>query len=266
MTLRAMRACLCGLLLLAVTRPALAQSLEIIELRHRPAAELIPVLQPLLEQGGALSGNGFQLFVRASPGNLAQIRQVVASMDRAARQLVIQVRHELSAQERRLDARGEVALSPGGSRVGVAAGESTSRSSGGVAQQVRTQEGTPAFISTGSSVLVPSRTVRRTVNGVVVQDTSIERPIVTGFYATPRVSGDTVFLDLSTQRDTPGRLGPGSAAISRTATTVSGKLGQWIEVSGASQSASGDASGMLSRSSQEGSRGERLYLRVDEAK
>ncbi len=266
MTLRAMRAFLCGLLLFVVTRPVLAQALEIIELRHRPAAELIPVLQPLLEQGGALSGNGFQLFVRASPGNLAQIRQVVASMDRAARQLVIQVRHELSAQEGRVDARGSVTLRPGGSRAAIAAGESAARSSGGVAQQVRAQEGTPAFISTGSSVLVPARTVRRTVNGVVVQDTSVERPIVTGFYATPRISGDTVFLDLSAQRDTPGSLGPGSATISRTSTTVSGKLGQWIEVSGASQSASADASGLLSRSSQDLARGERLYLRVDEAR
>ena len=74
---------------LAGVSAARAQSLEIIELRNRPAEQVIPIVQPMLEKGGALSGTGFQLFVRTSPANLAQIRQMVASLDRAARQLII---------------------------------------------------------------------------------------------------------------------------------------------------------------------------------
>ena len=35
---------------------ALGQSLTVIDLNHRTAAEVIPVLQPLLEPGGALTG------------------------------------------------------------------------------------------------------------------------------------------------------------------------------------------------------------------
>ena len=35
---------------------AWAQSLEVIELEHRTAEDIIPVLQPLLEPGAALSG------------------------------------------------------------------------------------------------------------------------------------------------------------------------------------------------------------------
>ena len=57
---------------LLIAFPAVAQNaLEIIDLRHRTAEQVIPTLQPLLEPGATLSGQGAQLFVRASPANLA---------------------------------------------------------------------------------------------------------------------------------------------------------------------------------------------------
>ena len=36
-------------------------ALEVIDLHSRPAAEIIPVVQPLLEPGTVLSGDGFQV-------------------------------------------------------------------------------------------------------------------------------------------------------------------------------------------------------------
>lgn len=251
---------------LAGVSAALAQSLEIIELRNRPAEQVIPIVQPMLEKGGALSGTGFQLFVRTSPANLAQIRQMVVSLDRAARQLIIQVRQDSDSRDSRFDARAGVVLEPGNSRAGGSITDSTSQGRNNIAQQVRTQEGSPAFIQAGTSQLVPSRTVTRTVNGVIVQETATPRDITSGFYATPRVSGDTIYLDISTRRDTPGSLGPGSADVNRASTTVSGKLGQWIEVGGTSQARSSEGSGILARSSEAGSLDQRIYLRVEEAK
>lgn len=251
---------------LAGVSAAVAQSLEIIELRNRPAEQVISIVQPMLEKGGALSGTGFQLFVRTSPANLAQIRQMVASLDRAARQLIIQVRQDSDSRDSRFDARAGVVLEPGNSRAGGSVTDSTSQGRNNIAQQVRTQEGSPAFIQAGTSQLVPSRTVTRTVNGVIVQETATPRDITSGFYATPRVSGDTVYLDISTRRDTPGNLGAGSANVNRASTTVSGKLGQWIEVGGTSQARSSEGSGILARSSEAGSLDQRIYLRVEEAK
>lgn len=254
------------LALMSVT-PAIAQSLEIIELRNRPAEQLIPILRPMLDRDGAMTGTGFQLMVRTSPGNLAQIRQMVASLDRAARQLIIQVRQDRAGQDARFDARGNIILSPGNSRAAGTLSDANTQGASNIAQQVRTQEGSPAFISSGTSQLIPQRSVRRTVNGVVVQDTAVERDISSGFYVTPRVNGDHVTLDISTQRDTPAAgMGAGAANISRTATTVSGRLGEWIEVSGMSQSGSNDGSGLLSRSASSSSVNQRVYLRVEEAR
>jgi type II secretory pathway component GspD/PulD (secretin) len=251
---------------LSFGRPAIAQTLEIIELRNRPAEQIIPVVRPMLDRDGVLTGSGFQLMVRTSPANLAQIRQMVASIDRAARQLMIQVRQDSEASGSRFDARGGAVLTPGNSRATAIISDSSAQGRNDITQQVRTQEGSPALIRSGTSQLVPSRTVRRTVNGVVVQDTATERDIASGFYATPRVNGDTVHIEISTQRDTPANLGSGSANISRTATTISGKLGEWIEVGGVSQSRTSESSGIVTRSSDAASLNQRVYLRVDEVR
>ncbi len=246
--------------------PAQAQGLEIIQLRNRPADQILPIVQPLVEPGGAVSGTGFQLIVRASAANLAQIKQVVASLDRAARQLVISVRQDTDSQAERAVASAGVVLSPGNSRVSGNITDSSSQGRDNLSQQVRTQEGAAAYISAGSSVPVVARTVQRTVNGVVVQETVTPRDIVSGFYATPRVNGDTVFLNISTQRDTPGSFGAGSANVNRISSTVSGKLGQWIEIGGVNQSSASESSGILLRSSDAGQSTRRVFLRVDEVR
>lgn len=256
----------CVLLISVFSAPILAQQLEIIQLRNRPADQIVPIVRPLVEQGGTVTGTGFQLIVRASPANLAQIKQVVASLDRAARQLMISVRQDADVRSERAAAAAGVVLSPGNSRVSGSITDSSSQGRDNIAQQVRTQEGSAAYISTGTSVPVAARTVTRTVNGVVVQDSVTPRDIVSGFYATPRVNGDTVFLDISTQRDTPGSFGAGSANVNRTSTTVSGRLGEWIAIGGVSQSMSSESSGILARSSEAAQGERRVMLRVEEVR
>lgn len=89
---------------------ALAQSLEIIELKHRTAEDVIPILQPLLESGGALSGTDYQLFIRASATNVRQLRQVLAELDRAQRQLWVSVRRATRQTIERETAAASIAI------------------------------------------------------------------------------------------------------------------------------------------------------------
>lgn len=185
------------------SREGFAQNLEIIELPNWRAEQIIPIVRPMLDRDGVMTGTGFQLMVRTSPQNLAQIRQIAANLDGAAKQLIIQVRPDRNGQEARFDARGSVILGLGNSRTAGTLSDTPSQGANNIAQQVRTQEGSPACITTGTSQLVPSRTVRCTGNGVVARDTAVERDISSGFYVTSRVNGKMVLLDISTQRDTP---------------------------------------------------------------
>ena len=180
------------LLLLSLGASALAQgTLEVIPLRHRTADQVIPVLRPLLEPGGALSGQFNQLIVRTSPGNLAQIRAALDAIDRPQRRLTISVRFE--------DARDAI---------------QRSRSSWDerVDQRMQVLEGGQAYISSGES--------------------RVYGQAGTGFAVLPRVSGSNVVLEIGARQEAFTRSGAiqGQRAVS----TVSGRLGEWIELGGAS--------------------------------
>lgn len=265
-----MRQLITALLLLLAAAGLFAQSLEIIELRNRPAEQILPVIQPLLGKEGTASGSGFQLIVRTTPANLAQIRQVVASLDRAPRQLVIHVRQTFGAAGAASGVGGQVILAPGDSGARANLWNNSGTAQDNVAQQVRVLEGNQAYINTGTSTLVTQRTVTRTVGGSVIQESVVPRDYNTGFYVTPRVNGQTVFLDIGAQRDTPlgsgAGMGKGAASVNRVVSTVSGRLGEWIELGGVNLAQSAETSGVLARSSDAGSQERRVLVRVEEVK
>src|SRR3989442_12603679 len=93
------------------------QALEIIPLRHRTVDQVLPALQPLVERGGALTGQSGQLIVRTSPANLAEIKRALETIDRPLRRLQISVRFDdsLEAASQGIEAGGRIG--GGGARV-----------------------------------------------------------------------------------------------------------------------------------------------------
>jgi hypothetical protein len=99
---------------------------------------------------------------------------------------------------------------------------------------------------------------------VAVQDTTVIQNLDTGFEVTPRVSGTTVFLDISPQRETPGALGQGSVQSQRVSSSVSAQLGEWVELGGAAESATSSGTGALSSREALVSGARRVWVRVEE--
>src|SRR5687767_5996004 len=98
---------------------AWAQSLAVIDLQHRRAEELIPVLQPLLEPGGALTGQDYKLFVRTSSANLAQLRSAVEQLDKQQRQVLVSVRRSTAQDIQREQASASGTLRTGDGSISV---------------------------------------------------------------------------------------------------------------------------------------------------
>jgi type II secretory pathway component GspD/PulD (secretin) len=80
---------LCLLTLLA--SPVQAESINTIQLQNRPAVEIIPIIEPMLGPNDSVTGKDYQLFLRASPETLAQIKEMIGSLDVAAKLLLISV-------------------------------------------------------------------------------------------------------------------------------------------------------------------------------
>jgi hypothetical protein len=220
-------------------------------------------LRPLVEPGGTLTGQSGQLIVRASPGNIEDLRRALDAIDRPSRRLQISVRFDsaLDASNRSVEASGRI--SERGARVDVRAQDARTTASDRVHQRVQVMEGGRAFIATGQSRTLPQRQVIRTPGGVVAQETMEVQEIATGFEVSPRLSGGTVLLDIRPQRETPGAFA-GSVDSQRASSTVSARLGEWIELGGTTGSLSRDDRGLASAGRVQTSDTRRIWVKVEE--
>jgi len=209
-------------------------SLEVIDLRHTTAEQVLPALRPLLEPGAVLTGQRSQLIVRTSPANLAELRRALETLDAPARRLTISVRFEGSADERRTEIGIGARVTGRGTRLEARAAESRSAGGERVDQRVQVLEGHRARIATGASLPLPLR------DGTLIQD------IATGFDVIPRLAGDAVLLEIAPQREVAG--GDGRVQAQRASSSIRARLGEWVELAGVERTGSN----------------QRIWVRVDE--
>jgi hypothetical protein len=286
---------LAGLLLVAWTGiGALAQQtvLEVIPLRYRTAPEVIPIIQPMLAREGSVSGYQGQLVVRTTPANLEEIKRVLASLDTAPRQFLISVRQDAEALRSRSAAElsgsvggehgrvtvpgsrdprgGNVVLRDGDDHVRLHVLEGSGSQSDRSMQSVRVMEGREAFLRIGEAVPVRERQVQRSVVGGRVVEQVVEttqyHDAASGIYVRPRVSGDRVTVDVSAQRESLSPQAHRGVNVQGVVTTVSGRLGEWIEIGGMGGETGKAQSALLGRSSAEARDSRRVLIRIEEVR
>jgi len=277
-------------LLLLLPLAAIGQTVtEMIPLQHRSSDEIIPVLQPFLDKQGAISGMQGQLIVRTTPANLQEIKRLLAAIDTAPRRLIITVKQDVDrATEQRLRAISGSSVAAG-ARVMIAGSEGNSgqtaeigRQQGGEqkarvlnsrslesdrnTQHVQVLEGSRAFIRSGQSLPQPARGLIYSPQGDVqlIENTQM-RDAVTGFSVLPRVHGDQVMLEVSPQRDKPSMQKSGAIDIQQMTTTVSGRLGEWIELGGVEQGQTEQAGAAVARSIKTAGQQRKVLIKVEEA-
>jgi type II secretory pathway component GspD/PulD (secretin) len=253
-----------------------ADEVEVIQLRYRTAEQVIPTLRPLVEPGGAISGMQGTLVIRASRANIAQLKQVLDSLDRTPRRLLISVRQDSGASFERRSAGIAGTVASGDARVSVneaprresgvtiSAQDSSGSRDSSVASQVQALEGSPAFIAVGQSMPVQSTVVMPTQGGTIVERTTGFQNTGSGVYVIPRVSGDRVFLDIAQQAASPGRQIPGAVNTQQISTTASGRLGEWFPLGGIDQSSTRSQSGILAGSASARTASSSVWVKVDE--
>jgi hypothetical protein len=227
-------------------------SLEVIDLRHTTAEQVLPALRPLLEPGGVLTGQRNQLIVRTSPRNLEELRRALAALDAPARRLAISVRFDSADATTDASVEAGARISSRGPRVDARIADSRSSATERVDQRLQVLEGGRAFIAAGTSRPLQLR------DGVLVQD------IATGFEVVPRVAGNEVILEVAPQRQSPGAAG--SVRTLGSATTVRARLGEWVELAGIDEASSHEERGLLSRTRRGAGSNRRIWVKVDEVR
>jgi hypothetical protein len=226
-----------------------AQSTEIISLRYASAEALVPALQPFLGADERVSAYGNQLVVRAAPDRIVELRRLVSDLDRRPVRLRISVANSgnnaFSERGTRTDARiggGPVDIVVGdptnGNQTRIIRRQTVSANDG--IRQITANEGHPVFIHQGQSV--PITTTTTNAWGQPVQQTQY-RDVLSGFYATVRLSGDHATISVSTSDDRVSRSDAKSFEVRRSESVVSARLGEWVTIGtlgDAEQSRDGD--------------------------
>ena len=222
--------------LAAAAASAGGATLEVIELHHRPANEVVPIIQPFLGANDVVRGTGFQIIIRTDAGRLAEIRKIIAHLDKAPKRLLITVRHTSAGLNGR-----------SGSSARVRVYNTENQDQAPTSQRLQVLEGHRAFIHTGQSIPLGEHSVTTGAGGTTVQDTIRYRDVTSGFYVVPRVDGRRVILHLIPQRSEVSRENGGKINVQQAETTISGPLGQWLTVGGTVQQSDRDATGITYR-------------------
>ena len=206
-------------------------TIEVIPLKHRLAEELVPSLQPFMDKQGVITAQGNQLIIRTSPQNLAQIKQLVNQLDMPPRRLLIEVRQPLSESRDagQTGISGQISLPDKNGEVILESHRTASRDSAVTDQQVQVLEGHAALIKTGQLVPMAKQQLR---DGRHVETVIEQQDVSSGFQVIPRLTGDTVMLEIMPFSASLASGGGGVINQQQAFTTLSGKLGEWIEISG----------------------------------
>jgi len=278
-----MRRALLILLLFTCVTAYAESALVTIRLHHRSAREVIGILQPMVDKDGSITGAGYKLFIRSSQQNIDQLRQMLAQIDVATRDLLVSVsmNPEVMQENNRADARvsiqgnstsvnvgqqtrvqSDAAIPADKSRIkyDVRIFDRTQRQQSPQAQQVRVSEGLWATIHTGQAIPIRSRT--RNPDGTVT-DTLTYQPVASGFKVLPRIHGDSVTLTIRPQAQSTIAGAGGSYATTEMETTVSGRLGKWIALGSVAQSQNSSGTGIAYHSENHRSESNHIYVKVE---
>ena len=282
---------ICGLALAGYLPAAAAQlTVEVIPLQNRTVDQVIPVIRPLVGEGGAVTGMNNQLIVKTTPDNLAQIKQVLSNLDTPVRRLMITVRQDVDGNMVRDRSSVEGGYSAGNITFGttgpgpgrrepgaeIRAGDdrgntvrwrgisTDSRRDENNDFRVQTVEGEPAYIQTGLSVPVPNQNAYVTRGGFVVRDSVEYRDVTSGFYVIPRLSGDIVTLQVTPSLSRTHLQQGGAYEVQNIETTVQGRLGEWISVGGLNQTTNQEGASVLSNTRSRGGETRSVLIKVEE--
>ena len=272
---------LASLLLVSTVR---ADSVSVVQLQHRPAAEVVPVIAPMLGPNDAISGEGFRIFVRASAEGQQRVRSLVERLDTPARVLQVSVFQGSEQVLRELALRANVQVQRGDTTIDVGSGNEADgggriiySTSGGSASvdavatqrnlrdhpihRVRVTEGKEAYIETGERIpyfVGAAMRGRRALAGGVQYEN-----VVTGFYALPRIRGDNVVLEVSPFKSSRSDTGRGNVETQSATTTVTGRAGEWLFIGGVSEQTERTESAVASTYATQGSRNTGIWIKAE---
>lgn len=251
-----------------------ATEFKIITLQHRFAEEILPVIQPMVGSEGTASAMQNNLIIRTSPANMAEIEQIISTLDTARQNLKITVNRNkninANANSTEVSGRkriGNVTIETSNNRRIIKDGAAfnienqQSRSNLTNTQFIQVIDGEKAFISVGQSVPYTQEWVALTQRYASVQRTTQFVTIDTGFAVRPRTIGDQIELEITPRFSQLNR--SGMIDFETLSTTIRTHRGEWIDLANVMQQNDDVSRTILSSQSNYQSSNSQLLIKVE---
>jgi len=212
-----------------------AMIIETIQLQHRPADEVIPIIKPMLDESASITGTGYKLIIKSSPENISEIQELLEEIDIDKNQLRISVSMGNPTGGRQTDAKesgveGQIAITNEKAKFDARIYQTESSKNKPAVQIMSVTEGYWASISMGQSI--PTATRTRNPDGTVTESITYQE-VMTGYSVMPRTHGNQVTLTIRPLQQSSAD----NSAIeySEIETTITGKIGEWLFLGGTDQ-------------------------------
>lgn len=266
--------CLIFISLCSPMRASAATEFKIITLQHRFAEDILPAILPLIGNEGTASAMQNNLIIRTSPGNMAEIEQIITTLDTARQNLKITINRNKS-----LSFNGNAAEVSGRKRIGNTTIETTnsrriirngvalnienqqSRSNISNTQFIQVMDGRDAFISVGQSIPFTSEWINLTKRYVSVQRTTEFIDIDTGFAVRPRIIGDLIELEVTPRFSQMNQ--SGNIDFETLTTTIRAQRGEWVDLGEIMQQKDEVSRAIFSWNNNNQSSNSQLLIKVD---
>jgi type II secretory pathway component GspD/PulD (secretin) len=247
---------------------------KIITLQHRFAEDILPTIQPLAGSDGSVTGLQNQLIIRATPEKMAEIEQVIATLDVARKNLKITVSRQntlrdqhdgVSVSGRKRIGNVEIGTrrfpknAADGVTVDINSNQSNTRSNS--QQYLNVVDGEHAFIHVGESVPFTQEWVVLTRRYVSAQKTTEFVDVTTGFAVHPRSIGNQIELEVTPRI---AKLNQGGVIdFEELSTVVRINKGEWLDLGGIMQQKDDVSRAILSKQTGNQEQNNQLMIRVD---
>lgn len=265
--------------ILVILAPSIysADTIHYFDLKNRPADEVIPLIRPLLNDSEAMTGDGYQLFIKAPANRLKEIESLISSVDRASKTFRISVTNDEYAAINENNANASVKIESNDTTInvgkyqrkepGVTVNVDTrnTENKSDKTQFVQVQEGKPAYISKENLRITPIYSYIQRPNGnFLIEHNRLSPTMQDGFYVVAR-SSDSESANISIQSASSSNRTYQGYGQEQTYvdTTLRVRLGEWFEIGGNTDSRSSESKGVLYRTKKNQERYNKIFLKID---
>lgn len=256
------------LFLLLVAIPAFAQ-LIFYPLKHKTPGDIIPNIRPFLQPSETIGAGYNELILRLESQNISEIKQLIEKLDQPAHRLIIYVNRDgqFNRQTEGYNVNQRIRLGVGPrienaykGRVNIYSTRNTTNDKNN--QSIQVLEGHTAHISEGVSEPITDIQIQQYSGHSHISSSTNYREASKGFYVTPRLSNDSVILEIAPWYEEPLSKNRTSASFTRASSVIRGRLNTWIELADISGSSNQTTTKILGHHAQTSRKSNTIWLKI----